>query len=144
MIYISGGSNNKEETRRSARKSSLSIDIYVLHWIIFVETSYFCKDTLMWIKKWSDGMEDTDTPLIKLSSSREITRSKMWLWPSLLSWTCCLRLADLRMSASCLESSFLWKSQYILMATVGSKRVNKFQNFLEEICSFQAIFLSAV
>jgi len=29
----------------------------------------FCKDTLMLTRKWSDSMEDTNTPLIKLSLS---------------------------------------------------------------------------
>ena len=42
------------------------------------ETYCFCKDTLMLIRKLSDSMEDTDTLLIKLSSSQdEMTSSKM-------------------------------------------------------------------
>ena len=67
------------------QKTSLSIGLYFLYEITLEETDSFYKDTSMLIRKWSDSMEDTDTPLIKISLLREMT-SKMWPSLCVLSW----------------------------------------------------------
>ena len=112
----------------------LEIKPFLLYEITLAVTQYFRKDTSMLIKKWSDSMQDTEIPLIKQSLSREITRSKKWPCLCVISCPCCLRLADLRMSANCLVSALLWQSQWILKSPKINRwpmLVNKFQTFLE-------------
>jgi len=114
MIRINRWIQYQRRDSQISNKTSLSIDLYFLYEIPLAETDCFCKDTLMLIRKSSYSMEDTDTCLIKLLSSWEMTRSKMWSCLCVLSWTCFLRLAELRMSSNCLVSAFLWQSQCIL------------------------------
>ena len=122
MIHIIRWIQCQRRDSQSARKASLSIDLYLLYEITLAETDCFCKDTLMLTRKWSDSLEDTDTPLIKLSSSQEMTRSKMWPCLCVLSWTCCLRLV----------SAFLWQSQCILK----SPKINKSSWILWKVLEF--------
>jgi len=150
MIHIIRWIQYQRRDLHISKKSLLVNWLISSIWNDFSWNRLFCKDTLMLTRKRSDSIEETDTPLIKLSSSPEMTRSKMWPCLCVLSWTCCLRLVDLRMSASCYVSAFLWQSQCILK----SPKINRWplvtgestnpKIFLEEICCFQAIFLTGV
>ena len=132
-----------------ANKKSLLINrLNSSKWNTFCLRVCFCKYTLKLTRKWSDSMENTDTTLIKLSSSREVTSSKMWSCMCVLSLIWCLWLADQRMSASCLVSAFLWQSQCILKSPkikrwpilVASKSTNP-ENSLKKSASFILFFL---
>jgi len=112
----------------------------------------FCKDTSMLIRKWSDSAKDTYTPLIKLSSSREMTKSRIWQCLGVLSCTCCLGLADIRMSANCSLFAFLWRQS---QCTLNSPKLNRWpllvarewtcsEHFWKDIWTFQVIILSWV
>ena len=100
----SGGSNTNEKIRRSTRKASMSINLYLLD-----ETACFCKDTLMIIRKSLCDMEDTD---IRLSSSLGMTRSKMRFYLYILSFTSDIGIS--KIVSYFLASAFLWQSQRIL------------------------------
>ena len=98
--------------------------------------------------KWWDSLDDTDKPLIRLSSSWEMTRFKMSLYFFLHI------LSEIGRSKNISQLFGTWIPLAILMyieitydlqmADVGSKRINKFRNFIEEISTFPAIFLRGV
>ena len=111
---------------RLEREVSLSIDLYYLYEITITETTW--------------KMET----MIKLPFSPEMTKCKMWPCQCMHSYTCYLRLADLRMSASCLASATLSQSRFTLI----SPKINGYTfclvsreaTYSVEETSFQTIF----
>lgn len=61
-------------------KTPLSTDQYLQLITVLVETGGSVEDTLMLTRKRTDSMDVNDNSLTKVSSSREITRSKLCLY----------------------------------------------------------------
>ena len=142
MINIIWWIQYQRNEQQISKKTILSIDLYFLYEICLSEKDYFCKDTSIMTRNWSESMEDTDPPSIKLSSSgemKDITCDHVcvfFLAHTTRDWQLfdvCIPLATRMYMQTTYEQQ---------IATVSIKKANKFPKFLEEIYSFRTIFVS--
>ena len=83
MIHIIGGSNTREETRRSARKACLLIDLYLLYELTLAETDCFCKDTLITAYQRTRSMSLGSETLGVAYGDRGLRKAAATLWNNL-------------------------------------------------------------